>query len=281
MRSGITRYEAPCRRGTPCTTMRSVPAPWIRAPIATSSLARSTTSGSRAAFSITVSPSASAAAIIRFSVPVTVTRSVTIRVPRSRGALATMKPCSIAICAPSACRPLMCWSTGRAPIAQPPGSDTRACPCLATSGPSTSTDARIVLTSSYGASVEVSCAARSVMSVPSRSTVTPMPRSSRAIVPTSASGGTFDRCSGSSVSSAAAMIGSAAFLAPATAISPRSGTPPVIFSLSIGGSARGSLEAGSGKKKRGARSARARLIDRLRQAAGGLPAVRAEHRGRM
>ncbi len=44
-------------------------------------LARSTTSGSRAAFSMTVSPSASVAAIIRFSVPVTVTVSSTRRAP--------------------------------------------------------------------------------------------------------------------------------------------------------------------------------------------------------
>ena len=57
--------------------------------------------------------------------------------------------------APMAARPLRCWSIGRAPIAQPPGSDTRARPCRATSGPSTSTDARIVLTSSYGASCSV------------------------------------------------------------------------------------------------------------------------------
>ncbi len=42
----------------------------------------------------------------------------------------------------------MCWSTGRSPIAQPPGSDTRASPPRATSGPSTRIEARIVLTSS-------------------------------------------------------------------------------------------------------------------------------------
>ena len=37
----------------------------------------------------------------------------------------------------------MCWSTGRAPIEQPPGSDTLAFPKRASSGPSTSTEARI------------------------------------------------------------------------------------------------------------------------------------------
>jgi hypothetical protein len=44
-----------------------------------SSAPRSLTSGSRAAFSRIVVPSASAAAIMRFSVPVTVTRSVAMR----------------------------------------------------------------------------------------------------------------------------------------------------------------------------------------------------------
>ena len=42
----------------------------------------------------------------------------------------------------------MCRSTGRAPIAQPPGSDTRASPSRATSGPSTRTEARILRTMS-------------------------------------------------------------------------------------------------------------------------------------
>ena len=47
-----------------------------------------------------------------------------------------------------ACSPLMCWSTGREPMAQPPGSDTRAWPKRASSGPSTRIEARIVLTRS-------------------------------------------------------------------------------------------------------------------------------------
>ena len=108
MRSAMMRWLAPCRRSTPRITSRSVPAPSICAPMATSTLARSTTSGSRAAFSRMVSPSARQAAIIRFSVPVTVTMSVTMRAPFSRVARATTKPCSISICAPIACRPLMC-----------------------------------------------------------------------------------------------------------------------------------------------------------------------------
>ena len=69
---------------------RLVPWPSMRTPIAISNSARSWISGSCAAFSSTVSPSASVAAISRFSVPVTVTMSVVMRVPRSRSARATM-----------------------------------------------------------------------------------------------------------------------------------------------------------------------------------------------
>ena len=70
--------------------MRLVPWPSILAPIAISISARSGISGSCAAFSSTVSPSASVAAISRFSVPVTVTMSVVMRAPFSRSALAMM-----------------------------------------------------------------------------------------------------------------------------------------------------------------------------------------------
>ena len=52
-----------------------MPAPSIDAPILMSSAATSTTSGSRAAFSMSVSPRASTAAISRSSVPVTLIRS--------------------------------------------------------------------------------------------------------------------------------------------------------------------------------------------------------------
>ena len=56
-------------------TMRAVPMPLIFAPIMLRQLARSTTSGSSAQLSSTVVPLASVAAIITFSVPVTVTMS--------------------------------------------------------------------------------------------------------------------------------------------------------------------------------------------------------------
>ena len=44
--------------------------------------------------------------------------------------------------------PIRCRSTGRVPMAQPPGIDTRAWPQRASSGPSTQKLARMRLTSS-------------------------------------------------------------------------------------------------------------------------------------
>src|SRR5262245_57552359 len=135
--------------------------------------------------------------------------------------------------APIACSPFKCWSTGRAPIAQPPGNDTRARPVRASSGPSTRTDARIVLTSSYGASGWVSFAARSSIEPLLLETSTPICASSFDMVRTSMSRGRLVSLSGPSVSSAAHRIGSAAFFAPETRIAPSRRRPPRIFSLSM------------------------------------------------
>ena len=69
--------------------MLDPPAPWMRAPIFTSRSARSTISGSQAALRMMVSPSAREAAIMMFSVPVTVTVSKLISAPCRRLALAS------------------------------------------------------------------------------------------------------------------------------------------------------------------------------------------------
>ena len=89
IRSGMTVWSTPARRETPSIRMMSVPAPSMRAPIALSARARSSTSGSRAAFSSTVAPSASTAAMRAFSVPVTVILSKRTVAPRSRVARAS------------------------------------------------------------------------------------------------------------------------------------------------------------------------------------------------
>ncbi len=75
IRSGITPTVSGRRLDTPSIVMVAVPAPRMRAPIRPSARASSTTSGSRAAFSMIVTPSASEAAMRMFSVPVTETVS--------------------------------------------------------------------------------------------------------------------------------------------------------------------------------------------------------------
>jgi hypothetical protein len=84
MRSGMIVCSIGCSSSTPSIVMIAVPAPVTLAPILFSTTPRSSTSGSRAAFSMTVRPLASAAAIIRFSQPVTVGMSRTIVAPFNR-----------------------------------------------------------------------------------------------------------------------------------------------------------------------------------------------------
>ena len=87
---------------------------------------------------------------------------------------------------------------------------------------------------------------------PSRSTATPICARSSIIVRTSRSRGTLVSRNGVDESSAAHISGSAAFLAPETRVSPRSGTPPWIASLSmrssVGGTRR-SIRRESGEKE--------------------------------
>src|ERR1700682_3305681 len=135
MLSGITRCVAPLRSGTPSISSTSVPIPWIRAPILPRNVARSTTCGSRAALWMVVMPSAVAAAIIRFSVPVTVGMSRKMVASFSRSARATYSPPSSSILAPIRRSPRRCCSTRRMPISSPPGFATRASPRRASSGP--------------------------------------------------------------------------------------------------------------------------------------------------
>ena len=66
-----------------------------------------------------------------------------------------------------------------------------------------------------------------------RTVRTPMLPSSLSVVEMSLSRGTLVRRTESAVSSPAQRIGSAAFFAPETLISPRSGVPPTIRNLSI------------------------------------------------
>ena len=147
MRSGITVCSTPCSSLTPSITMRRVPAPEIFAPIELRKFARSSTSGSAAADSMMVMPSASVAAIMTLSVPSTVGPCVprkSISAPRKPFfAVSKMLPPSTSTLAPRASSPRKWRSTGRSPITQPPGSETTARPLRASSGPITQIDARM------------------------------------------------------------------------------------------------------------------------------------------
>ena len=93
---------------TPSIVIRGVPAPVIFAPIALRKFARSTTSGSHAAHSMTVVPLASAAADMTLAVPSTVEPKLPprkISAPVSLSARAMMSPPSRSITAPSASSP--------------------------------------------------------------------------------------------------------------------------------------------------------------------------------
>ena len=152
MRSATALCRTGCNASTPSISSVDVPMPSICAPIATNIWHRSTISGSRAALSIAVLPLASTAAISRFSVAPTLGKSSQIVAPVSVGASATTNPCSIPSVAPIRSSPAKCMSSLREPMLSPPGSATLARPVRASSGPSTQIEARILRTSSYGAS---------------------------------------------------------------------------------------------------------------------------------
>ena len=119
-------------------------------------------------------------------------------------------------------------SIGRDPIAQPPGRETRARPQRAASGPSTRLDARMVLTSSYGATGSRLPLARMEYELGRGSTSAPTLASRLAIVRMSTTFGMRPKITGPSVSRLAAKAGSAAFLAPLISMRPLSGRPPAI-----------------------------------------------------
>ena len=142
----------------------------------------------------------------------------------------------MSISAPICSSAFRCRSTGRAPIAQPPGRETRAWPVRATSGPSVRIEARMVFTSSYGASAPLTCSAWMIIAVggiAGVSTMAPMCASSLPMVMMSRTRGILSSSTRSLVRSAAAIAGSAAFFAPLMRTEPSSGLPPSISSLSM------------------------------------------------
>ncbi len=187
--------------------------------------ARSATSGSRAAFSITVVPLARTAAMRRVSVAVWLGTSRMMRLPMRESHRPSMTPWDSSKVAPRASRPVRWSSTGRDPKSSPPGMDTQARPQLARRGPRTTIDARMRSTSSYGASGTISAGRRMWRASPSRLTSMPMDTSRSDMVSTSVMRGTLRSTCTPSASRVAAISLSTEFLAPPARTVPDRGGP--------------------------------------------------------
>ena len=173
------------------------------------------------------------------------------------GTLAWMFPFSREMSAPRARRPRMWTSMGRRPNTQPPGWLTSTRPWRARSGPRTQIEARMRRTVSYGAREDRSPEASISRSpLEACSVGAPRSRSREVMKRTSRSFGAPRRCTRPRPSSAPAIIGRTAFLAPAVRISPSRGRPPstIIFFKPVpsmrsgappGGAARGAGGPGS------------------------------------
>src|ERR1700724_4529683 len=129
--------------------------------------------------------------------------------------------------APNCLKPAWCISSGRDPIASPPGNATLARLHRPTSGPSTHTDARNWRPAAKSASYFSSSGDVTRTTDPSSSTVAPSPRKTSAISGTSRMSGQLVMVLVPSASKAAAISLSTLFLAPPTATSPDNRLPPV------------------------------------------------------
>src|SRR3954452_23133183 len=240
MWSGETVYSQPPSCATPWTDMTLEPMPSIAAPILLSMRATSWTCGSQAALRMIVVPATPAAAISAFSVPITDGSSM----KKSHGrrapspALITMSvPCSTL--APRARKASRCGSSRRRPITSPPGGGIVAAPKRASSGPAARNEARMRSASAESTAVLCTLAAHSTTVLWSgRSISTPRSASRASRASVSRIRGTLCSVTRSSVSSAQASNGSAAFLLPAGTTVPESGTPPSITNFSIRAAAR-------------------------------------------
>ena len=211
----------------------------MRAPRPTRNRHRSWTCGSQAALPMVVSPSASTAAMIAFSVAVTDASSRNIDAPRSRPTSSSRARSKLAW-TPRERKASRWVSSRRRPITSPPGGGSRQWPVLATSGAASSTEARMRV--HRAGSSDARRRPRGSMRTslgPVRSTVAPVEATSSSIVSTSRMCGTLRSTTGSSASSDAATMGSAAFLFPAGRMVPLSGCPPLMTKLSMTLPARG------------------------------------------
>src|SRR5919106_3633422 len=246
------RPPPPCSRSTPRTVRTFEPMPSMSAPSETRKWQRSWTCGSHAAFTIVVSPRARTAAVTAFSVPVTEASSRKMCAPTSPS-VRMWKRRFARTSAPRRTKAWMCVSSRRRPMTSPPGGGTIASPHRARSGPARRMDARMRAQSSSSSSrFATSTAWTRTAPLPSGRTSTPRSAASASIVSTSRIAGTFVSVTGSSVRSAAATIGSAAFLLPAARIAPSSGRPPSMTkdSSNLSATRVSGTELGQGRRTR-------------------------------
>src|ERR1700752_1850799 len=135
-------------------------------------------------------------------------------------------------------------SSGRDPIASPPGSATLARLHRPTNGPSTQTEARNWRTAAKSASYLGSSGEVIRTTPPSSSTVAPRPRRTSAISGTSRMSGQLVIVLVPSAQSDAAISFNTLFLAPPTATSPDNRFPPVTTNRSL---TRVSVNSGMGR----------------------------------
>ena len=194
-----------------------MPAPVMVAPIAHRNIARSVNSGSRAALVRIVVPLAITAASRMFSVAPTDGNSSSTSAPiNPRGAHPWSAPSRISNSAPRRRSPSRCMSMGRDPKSSPPGSAIRTSPTRASRAPTTRIDARILLTTSSGASAEMSSGTVTVIVVPSTVQVAPTCVRTSPISETSTMSGTFVRVWAPGASNVATRCLRTAFFAPST-----------------------------------------------------------------
>ena len=195
--------------------MVPVPAPSIFAPQAFKKRQSSPISGSLAAPSRTVSPSARTAAATTFSVAPTLGNGRPMTAPLRRDTFAVTTPSRSSkqtpICS-SACR---CRSMGRSPMEQPPGLENSTCPTRPSNGPRSMMEERIWLMASrsivWDETPDASIVRRPLPASPRRQ---PRESSIPIIQDTSCMPGTFSRTTVSLFRMAAAITGSTPFFDP-------------------------------------------------------------------
>jgi hypothetical protein len=147
--------------------------------------------------------------------------------PCNLSAEPTTLPCSMFIVAPIARSPDWCMSSGREPMASPPGRATCARRQRPINGPRTQTEARSRPTAGKSAWWDSSAGVVMVTVSPASDTSAPSPVRTSAISGTSRISGQFEITVVPSASNAAAMSFRTLFLAPATRTLPESRAPPV------------------------------------------------------